>query len=46
MIYLLLIEANLPLMKMLLERFEFSNWVVLLKREVIDERQFVIRLHR
>ena len=37
-IYLLLIDANMPLLKMLLSRFGFSAWMVLIKREVIDER--------
>ena len=46
-IYLLLIDQNVPLLPMLKERFGFtSGYEVLLKREVTGERQFVIKLSR
>ena len=43
MIYLLLIESNLPLLPMLGPKFGFK-YTVLVKREVIGERQFVLKL--
>ena len=43
-IYLLLIDQNMPLVPMLTERFGFTSADVIVKREVTDERQFVIRL--
>ena len=45
-IYLLLIDQNMPLLPMLTERFGFESYSVILKREVIDERQFVIKLQK